>query len=99
MRWTSHPVADGLPLNPYPGSDGTTTSNASAASPPCAGGSVSGPRTCSNSRNDPGQPWVITSGTAPGCGERTCRKWMSRPSIVVVNCGTWFSRASAARQS
>ena len=63
------------------------------------GGSVSGPRTCSNSRNDPGQPWDMTSGTAPGWRERTCRKWMSSPSIVVVNCGIWFSRASVARQS
>ncbi len=34
-----------------------------------------------------------------GSGERTWRKWMFWPSIVVVNCGYSFSRASQARQS
>lgn len=46
-----------------------------------------------------GQPWVRISGVASGSGERTCRKCTFCPSISVVNCGTWFSRASCARQS
>src|ERR1022692_2943678 len=41
-----------------------TTSNASAGSPPCAAGSVSGPITSMNSTQDPGQPWVKIRGVA-----------------------------------
>ncbi|OLT16166.1 hypothetical protein BJF78_14835 [Pseudonocardia sp. CNS-139] len=41
---------------PKPGIDGTTTSNASAGSPPCAAGSVSGPTTLRQSQNVQGQP-------------------------------------------
>jgi hypothetical protein len=52
---------------------------------------------CSNT--DPGQPWVMIADSAPGCFERTWMKWMSRPSIVVMNCGRAFSVASARRQS
>ena len=85
--------------NPYPGSDGMTTSKASAGSPPCARGSVSGPITLRNSTGELGQPWVRISGRASGSAERTCRKWMSWPSMVVTNCGISFSRASWARQS
>jgi hypothetical protein len=33
---------------------------------------------------NPGQPWVSTSGVAFGRDERTCRKWMSSPSISVA---------------
>jgi hypothetical protein len=40
-----------------------------------------------NSAIEPGQPWVMMSGKAVGSGERTCRKWMFCPSMVVVNCG------------
>ena len=32
-------------------------------------------------------------------GARTCRKWMSWPSMVVVNCGYSLSFASHWRQS
>jgi len=39
-----------------------------------------------NSITDPGQPCVMMHGVAPSTGERTCRKWMSTPSIVVMNC-------------
>ena len=39
--------------------DGTTTSNASRASPPCAVGSASGPTTFSISMTEPGQPCVM----------------------------------------
>jgi hypothetical protein len=52
-----------------------------------------------NSTTDPGQPCVISSGSAPACGERVCRKWIRRPSIRVVNCGAAFRRASTGRQS
>jgi hypothetical protein len=48
---------------------------------------------------EPGHPCVMMSGMALGCLERTWMKWMSRPSIVVVNCGKAFSRASSLRQS
>ena len=43
-----------------------TTSKASSARPPCAAGSVSGPMILANSTNDPGQPWVMSSGNAFG---------------------------------
>ncbi len=76
-----------------------TRSNASAGSPPCARGSVSGPMMSKNSRIEPGQPWVTISGRAFGSGERTCRKWTFWPSISVVNCGWALIRASVARQS
>jgi hypothetical protein len=52
-----------------------------------------------NSATDPGQPCVMISGSASGSAERTCRKCTFWPSMVVVNCGNSFSRASAARQS
>lgn len=52
-----------------------------------------------NSTTDPGQPCVMTRGTAPSCGDRTWTKWMSRPSISVRNWGKRLSRASDARQS
>ena len=48
---------------------------------------------------EPGQPWVMISGSASSCGERTWMKWMSTPSISVMNCGSAFSRASHLRQS
>ena len=85
----------GFPENPYPGSDGHTTWNASAGS----GGSTSGSITLANSATEPGQPWVSSSGSAPACGDRTCRKCRSSPSIVVMNWGNALSAASRARQS
>ena len=39
------------------------------------------------------------NGSAFSCRERTCRKWMSTPSISVMNCGSAFSLASTLRQS
>jgi hypothetical protein len=48
---------------------------------------------------EPGQPCVMISGSAFSCGERTWMKWMSSPSISVVNCGKAFNLASALRQS
>ncbi len=94
-----HPGRVGLSLKPYPGNDGQTMWKASAASPPWAMGSVSGPMTLRNSMIEPGQPCVMMSGRASACWERTCRKWMLRPSIGVRNCGSAFSRVSVARQS
>ena len=46
-----------------------------------------------------GQPWVRISGVAFGSLERTWTKWMSCPSISVMNCGYALSRASCSRQS
>ena len=47
-----------------------------------------------NSITEPGQPWVMISGSAFACFERTCRKWMSRPSMVVLYWLQLFSIAS-----
>ena len=60
----SQPVTVGLPEKPYPGIEGITTSNASAAVPPCAVGSVSGPMSFSCSRIEPGHPCVMMTGSA-----------------------------------
>ena len=67
--------------------------------PPCAVGSVSGPTVSSSSTTEPGQPWVMTSGNAFSCGDLMWTKWISTPSISVVNCGSAFSFASNLRQS
>src|SRR3954452_22394837 len=70
--------------------DGSTRSNASSASPPCAVGSVSGPTVSSSSTTEPGHPCVMISGSACSCGDFTWMKWMSTASISVVNCGSAF---------
>jgi hypothetical protein len=88
-----------LPENANPGSDGAITWNASAASPPWATGSVNGSITLWNSTIDPGQPWVISSGIASGCGERWWMKWMSSPSISVTYWSKRLSSVSRVRQS
>ena len=99
VRTRSHPTSAGSPENPYPGSEGSTRWNASAALPPCAVGFVSGPTESSISMTEPGQPWVMISGSASWCSDLTCTKWMSMPSISVVNCGSAFSRDSTRRPS
>jgi hypothetical protein len=48
---------------------------------------------------EPGQPCVMISGNASSCGDLTWMKWMSTPSISVMNCGKAFSFASTLRQS
>ena len=48
---------------------------------------------------EPGQPCVMISGSAFSCRDLTWMKWMSTPSISVVNCGSAFSLASHLRQS
>ena len=70
MRSMPQPVVVGLAEKPKPGRDGQITWKASAALPPCATGSTSGSITLWNSTIEPGQPWVMISGIAPGCGER-----------------------------
>jgi hypothetical protein len=87
------------PEKPKPGSEGMTRWKASAASAPWARGLVRGAARSRYSRKVLGQPWVRISGRASGSGERRCAKWMVWPSMVVVNCGTWLSLASQARQS
>ncbi|PWK87324.1 hypothetical protein C8D88_104485 [Lentzea atacamensis] len=79
--------------------DGITRWQASSALPPCAVGSVSGPMIFSCSMTEPGQPCETSSGSALSCLERTWTKWMSSPSISVMNCGSALSLASVARQS
>ena len=99
IRATFQPGPAGLSEKPKPGMEGITTWNASAASPPCATGSVSGPISCRNSRTEPGQPWQSSSGTAPGSGERTCRKWIPNPSISVREEPSALRSRSQRRQS
>jgi hypothetical protein len=53
----------------------------------------------SSSITEPGQPCVMISGNAFSCLDLTRMKWMSTPSISVMNCGSAFSFASALRQS
>ena len=76
-----------------------TTSNASAAVPPCPAGLVSGSMIFSCSTIEPGQPCVTISGSAFCSADRTWMKWMSSPSISIMNCGNAFSLASNLRQS
>ena len=55
--------------------------------------------TASSSMTEPGHPWVMMTGSAFSCGERTWMKWMSSPSISVMKCGRAASLASHRRQS
>ena len=48
---------------------------------------------------EPGQPWVMISGSASSCCDLTWMKWTSTPSISVLNCASAFSLASHLRQS
>src|SRR6478752_3683603 len=96
---TPQPVAVGLPENPKPGSDGATTWNASAASPPNAVGFVSGSMSLWNSTIAPGHPWVMSNGTASSCGGWAWMKWTSSSSTVVVNWSNRLRAAARARQS
>ena len=48
---------------------------------------------------EPGQPWVMINGNASSCWERTWMKWISTPSISVVNWGKALSFSSTLRQS
>lgn len=73
---------------PNPGCEAITTSNASSSWPPWASGSVSGPMSPSNSRNEPGQPCMSSSGVASGTVERTWTAWMFCPSMFVMICGS-----------
>ena len=77
----------GFPEKPWPGRDGMTRWNASAALASCAVGSVSGSMSFSCSTVEPGQPCVTIRGSASSCFERTWMKWMSTPSISVMKCG------------
>ncbi len=67
--------------SPKPGREGTTTSKASAGSPPWAAGSASGPITFSKSQKVQGQPWVRISGRGAGPTPSFFRKWIGTPSI------------------
>jgi hypothetical protein len=73
MRAGSQPGVVGCPENPWPGSDGITTSKASDALPPWAVGFVSGSMIFNCSMIEPGQPCVMITGNAFSCFERT---WM-----------------------
>ncbi len=99
VRPRSQPISTGSPEKPYPGSEGSTRWKASSALPPCAVGSVSGPTESIISITEPGQPWVMISGSAFSCSDLTWMKWTSTPSISVTNCGSAFSRASTRPKS
>ena len=53
----------------------------------------------SSSMTEPGQPWVMISGNASSWGDLTWMKWISTPSMVVVNCGSAFSLTSSLPKS
>jgi hypothetical protein len=55
--------------------------------------------TFKSSITEPGQPCVMIIGSAFLWRERTWKKWMSSPSMFVVNCGRALSFASSFRQS
>src|SRR5271170_501888 len=55
--------------------------------------------TSSSSITEPGQPCVMISGNASGACDLTWMKWISTPSIWVVNCGSAFSFAWHRRHS
>ena len=86
MSWAHSPATatelSGAPVGrseyPKPGMSGTTTSNASAGSAPCAPGSVSSETTLEYRQNESGQPWQRTRGsTGPaGATARACTKWI-----------------------
>ena len=71
MRSGVHPAAVGFPEKPWPGNDGITRWNASAAVAPCAVGFVNGSMILSCSMIEPGHPCVTMSGSAFSCFERT----------------------------
>ena len=48
---------------------------------------------------EPGQPCVMIRGSAPTCRDLTWMKWISTPSISVLNCGSALRLASHLRQS
>ena len=92
-------MSRGLPEYPYPGMDGMITSKASDALAPCAVGLVSGSMICSSSMTEPGHPWVMMTGSAFWCCDRTWMKCTSSPSISVMKCGRALSLASHLRRS
>ena len=89
----------GRPEKPKPGSEGATTSKASAGSPPKRSGWASGPMISRNSTTDPGQPWEMMSGVGAGPLPRSWMKWRSMPSTGATNCGKRLRAASCVRQS
>ena len=94
MRVLLMPRSTGLSENPYPGSDGTTTSKESLASPPWAAGSVSMGMIFSISTTEPGQPWEMTSGNGDGPLPRAWMKWTPRPSTLARKWSNWLSARS-----
>jgi hypothetical protein len=66
--------------NPKPGTEGTITSNASAASPPWAAGSARGSMTLAQCHNVQGQPWLRTNGVGFGPTPGRRRKCTGTPS-------------------
>ena len=67
--------------------------NASAGSPPCAPGSASSGIRSRYSQNEPGQPWVSSSGSGSGPCPGACTRWIRWPSTVTSR---WVSRSSRA---
>ncbi len=64
---------------PKPGREGTTTSKASAGSPPKAVGSARGSTTLDQCQKVQGQPWVRMSGTGAGPVPGLRMKWTGTP--------------------
>src|SRR5215831_4223088 len=93
------PSAGGGPEKPKPGSDGATTVNASPGAPPCAPGSVSSGTSSRYSQNEPGQPWVSSSGSGAGPRPRWCTRWIACPPTTARACANRSSRAANAPAS
>ena len=85
--------------NPYPGSEATTTWNASSARPPFAAGSASNCARLRCSVNELGQPWVSTIGSGCGPWPRTWTKCTRNPSTQARKWAKRLSARSWARQS
>ena len=99
MRVKSMPVTVSGVEKPKPGSEGTTTSKASAGSPPWAAGSLSGPITLWKSQNVHGQPWVRISGSGSGPAPGARTKCTGTPSRSARKWASPFIARSWARQS
>ncbi len=87
------PPAGGEAENPKPGSDGTTTVNASAGSAPWRAGSVRRGRRSRYSQNELGHPWVSSSGKGSEPLPKAWTTWSCWPSTSAEQCSSWSSRA------
>jgi hypothetical protein len=87
-------LAGGAEGNAKPGREGIITSNATAVPSERVEFFVRFVTMGRNSRKEPGQPWKRTSGIAPGMLDLSWIKWISSPSIVVLNWSKLYAQVS-----